>query len=107
MARRRIFGRKLAARASRTAAGDTRADADRRHPARDARQGRAADVRSLPVPNYFFMRDPQVVIGDGVVICGMATQARRRESLLSKYVFGYHPLFRDSGLLDRFHGVGR
>ena len=51
----------------------------------------------LPVPNYFFMRDPQVVIGDGVVICGMATQARRRESLLSKYVFQHHPLFRDSG----------
>jgi arginine deiminase len=50
----------------------------------------------LPVPNYFFMRDPQVVIGDGVVICGMATQARRRESLLSRYVFKYHPLFRDS-----------
>src|SRR5437763_1042056 len=50
----------------------------------------------LPVPNYFFMRDPQVVIGDAVVICGMATQARRRESLLSKYVFRHHPLFRDS-----------
>jgi arginine deiminase len=50
----------------------------------------------LPLPNYFFMRDPQVVIGDGVVICGMATQARRRESLLSKYVFANHPLFRDS-----------
>src|SRR5437763_9288407 len=27
----------------------------------------------LPVPNYFFMRDPQVVLGDGVVVCGMAT----------------------------------
>jgi arginine deiminase len=50
----------------------------------------------LPVPNYFFMRDPQVVIGDGVVICGMATQARRRESLLSRYVFEHHALFRDS-----------
>src|SRR5256885_7594621 len=50
-----------------------------------------------PVPNYFFVRDPQVIIGDGVVICGMATQARRRESLLSQYVFRYHPLFRDSG----------
>jgi arginine deiminase len=49
----------------------------------------------LPVPNYFFMRDPQIVIGDGVVISGMATQARRREALLSKYVFQYHALFRD------------
>src|SRR5436309_10634875 len=48
-----------------------------------------------PVPNYFFMRDPQVVLGDGVVVCGMATEARRREALLSKYVFQYHSLFRD------------
>ncbi len=56
----------------------------------------------LPVPNYFFMRDPQVVIGDGVVICGMATQARRRESLLSKYVFRYHPLLRDNAVWTDF-----
>jgi arginine deiminase len=43
-----------------------------------------------PVPNYFFMRDPQVVLGSGVIVCGMATEARRREALLSKYVFQYH-----------------
>ncbi|HEY2829388.1 MAG TPA: arginine deiminase family protein [Thermoanaerobaculia bacterium] len=49
----------------------------------------------FPVPNFFFMRDPQVVAGDGVIVCGMATQARRRESLLSKYVFQFHKLFRD------------
>ncbi len=48
----------------------------------------------FPVPNYFFMRDPQFVLGDGIVVCGMATQARRREALLSKYVFQYHPAFR-------------
>jgi arginine deiminase len=49
----------------------------------------------LPVPNYFFMRDPQVVLGHGVIVSGMATQARRREALLSKYVFKYHSLFRE------------
>lgn len=49
----------------------------------------------FPVPNYFFMRDPQVVLGPGVIISGMATQARRRESLLSKYVFDHHPSFHD------------
>jgi arginine deiminase len=49
----------------------------------------------FPVPNFFFMRDPQVVMGDGVIISGMATQARRREALLSKYVFEFHPKFRD------------
>jgi arginine deiminase len=49
----------------------------------------------FPVPNFFFMRDPQVVMGDGVIISGMATQARRREALLSKYVFQFHKNFRD------------
>lgn len=49
----------------------------------------------FPVPNLFFSRDPQVVIGNGVVISSMATQARRRESLLSKYVFEHHPSLRD------------
>lgn len=53
----------------------------------------------LPVPNYFFMRDPQVVVGNGVVISGMATQARRREALLSKYVFQYHREFRTHDLI--------
>jgi len=52
----------------------------------------------VPVPNLFFMRDPQVVIGNGVVISSMATQARRRESLLSKYVFENHKRFRDRDL---------
>jgi len=56
----------------------------------------------FPVPNYFFMRDPQVVAGDGVIVSGMATQARRRESLLSKYVFENHPHFRDSAIYADF-----
>jgi arginine deiminase len=49
----------------------------------------------LPVPNFFFTRDPQVILGSGVVICGMATEARRREALLSKYVFENHPRLRE------------
>jgi len=47
-----------------------------------------------PVPNLFFMRDPQVVIGDGVALSPMATEARQWESLLSSYVFRYHKAFR-------------
>jgi arginine deiminase len=50
----------------------------------------------LPIPNTFFTRDPQVVLGSGLVLCGMATQARRREALLSKYIFEHHPTFRES-----------
>jgi len=59
----------------------------------------------VPVPNYFFMRDPQVVVGDGVVISSMATLARRREALLSKYVFQYHKAFRNRDVfwVDMMH----
>jgi arginine deiminase len=48
-----------------------------------------------PVPNNFFMRDPQIVIGDRVVISSMATDARDREALISHYVFKHHKQFRD------------
>lgn len=44
-----------------------------------------------PVPNYFFQRDPQIVMGDRVLISSMATAARRRESLLSRTIFRHHP----------------
>jgi arginine deiminase len=69
-------------------------------PSADEESGELPKFDLNPVPNYFFMRDPQVVVGDGVVVSSMATQARRRESLLSKYVFQYHPEF--SGR-DVFH----
>jgi arginine deiminase len=58
----------------------------------------------FPVPNYFFTRDPQVVLGSGVVISGMATQARRREALLSKYVFEHHSAFRGTIHVDFMAG---
>jgi arginine deiminase len=62
--------------------------------ARETGSGELPKFDLFPIPNLFFMRDPQVVLGDRVVISSMATQARRRESLLSRYVFRYHPHFR-------------
>jgi len=62
--------------------------------ARDTKPGELPRFDLNPIPNLFFMRDPQIVIGDRVVVSAMATQARRRESLLSKYVFENHPGFR-------------
>ena len=62
--------------------------------ARETISGELPQFDLLPIPNLFFMRDPQVVLGDRVVVSSMATQARRRESLLSKYVFAHHPRFR-------------
>ncbi|HJW94231.1 MAG TPA: arginine deiminase family protein [Thermoanaerobaculia bacterium] len=66
--------------------------------AKEQESGELPKFELFPLPNYFFMRDPQIVLGDGVIVCSMATQARRRESLLSKYVFQYHKAFRGRDL---------
>jgi arginine deiminase len=44
-----------------------------------------------PVPNYFFQRDSQVVLGNRVICPSMATAAREREPLLSRTLFNHHP----------------
>ena len=46
-----------------------------------------------PIPNLYFMRDPAAVIGDGISVNSMHTDARRREPMLIKYIYEYHPLF--------------
>ncbi len=44
-----------------------------------------------PLPNYFFQRDPQSVVGDRLLVSSMATGAREREPLLARTIFKYHP----------------
>jgi arginine deiminase len=44
-----------------------------------------------PVPNYFFQRDPQIVLGSRVAVASMATDARERERLLARLIFEHHP----------------
>ena len=92
--KRKFFGRKLAATLREQPAALLAQTLIGGIPHERDGKGELPSFDLLPVPNYFFMRDPQVVIGDGVVVCGMATQARRRESLLSGYVFAHHPLLR-------------
>jgi arginine deiminase len=53
-----------------------------------------------PIPNYFFQRDPAIVVGDRVIRSSMATPARAREPLLSGAVFEHHPRFQREG--ERF-----
>ncbi len=63
-------------------------------PAGDDRSGDGGHGRFYrlpPIPNYFFQRDPQVVLGDRVLVSSMATDARERESLLARTVFESHP----------------
>lgn len=44
-----------------------------------------------PLPNYFFQRDPQFVVGDRAIISSMATEAREREPMLARLIFQHHP----------------
>ena len=44
-----------------------------------------------PLPNWCFQRDPQIVIGPGVVFASMASAAREREAVLSRALFRFHP----------------
>ncbi|MEW6746648.1 MAG: arginine deiminase family protein [Planctomycetota bacterium] len=66
---------------------------------RDPFQG-ASQVRELfaisPLPNWCFQRDPQIVMGDGVILGSMATSARWREALLARVIFKFHPDFAAS-----------
>ena len=56
--------------------------------------GRTFDLD--PIPNYFFQRDPQTVLGDRVVIAAMATDAREREALLARTIFEHAPTLAGS-----------
>ena len=47
-----------------------------------------------PIPNLYFMRDPLAIIGNGISINSMHTDARRREPMIIKYIYDFNPLFR-------------
>lgn len=46
-----------------------------------------------PLPNFIFTRDIGIVINDHVLLNKPAKTARTRESLLTQYIFFYHPQF--------------
>jgi arginine deiminase len=48
-----------------------------------------------PMPNLLFQRDPFASVGDGLAINNMSTDARQRETILSEYMFKYHPRFEN------------
>jgi arginine deiminase len=45
---------------------------------------------SDPMPNLYFTRDPGACIGEGINIHHMHTEARRRESLILRYIYKYN-----------------
>jgi arginine deiminase len=54
------------------------------------------DYVLAPLPNTLFPRDNAVWIGAGLTVNPMAKPARRRESVNTRAVYRYHPLFRDA-----------
>jgi arginine deiminase len=71
-----------------------------RAPAEISDAGRLQFFELNPVPNYFFQRDPQVVMGNRVVISSMATGAREREPLLARTIFEHHPELAPGGIFE-------
>ena len=67
-----------------------------------------------PLPNWCFQRDPQIVIGAGVVFASMASAARGREASLARALFKFHPELASTPVwhepvdleLERAHAAG-
>ena len=48
-----------------------------------------------PLPNLYFQRDPYSFVKNGVILSVMSFEARQREPVYARYVFKYHPYFKD------------
>jgi arginine deiminase len=57
---------------------------------------RADDFLLRPLPNHLFQRDNAAWVYDGLSINPMAKAARKRETINSRVVYNFHPMFRDA-----------
>jgi arginine deiminase len=48
-----------------------------------------------PIPNMYFQRDPFASIGNGISLNVMANETRNRETIFAKYIFNYHPNYKN------------
>ena len=60
-----------------------------------------SDLIIDPMPNLYFTRDPFAVVGNGVNLNRMYSVTRNRETLYGKYIFKYHPDYKDVSLYFR------
>lgn len=51
-----------------------------------------------PMPNLYFTRDPFAAMGRGITLNHMRNHIRHRETIFAKYIFNYHPDFKDSNI---------
>jgi arginine deiminase len=54
------------------------------------------DFLLTPLPNHLFQRDNTAFVYDGMTINPMSKPARKRETINSRLVFNFHPMFRDA-----------
>jgi arginine deiminase len=59
---------------------------------------RPDDFLLPPLPNHLFQRDNSAWVYDGVSVNPMAMSARKRESINSRVIYNFHPMFRDAGV---------
>ncbi len=55
-----------------------------------------------PIPNLMFTRDIAAVIGETLVLTWGKRVVRRRENIISKFIFNFHKLFNNINIYD-FH----
>jgi arginine deiminase len=58
----------------------------------------ADDFLLRPLPNHLFQRDNSAMIYGALSVNPMAKMARKRETINSRLVYNFHPIFRDAGL---------
>ncbi|HVX22196.1 MAG TPA: arginine deiminase [Acidimicrobiales bacterium] len=63
---------------------------------------RADDFILPPLPNHLFQRDNSCWIYHGVTVNPMAKPARRRESLHTRAIYRYHPMFREDDFVTYY-----
>ena len=63
---------------------------------------RADDFLLAPLPNHLFQRDNSCWIYGGVSINPMAKPARQRETLHSRAIYRFHPLFADADFVTYY-----
>jgi arginine deiminase len=86
--------------------GITRADISPLHTTSLRWQTMSLDDFVLPpIPNTLFQRDNSAWIYGGVTVNPMAKPARRRESLHSRAVYRYHPMFADTAFTTYYGDV--
>lgn len=51
-----------------------------------------------PMPNLYFTRDPFATLGHGISLNRMRNLTRQRETIFAKYIFKYHPRFKDADI---------